>query len=68
MRDPKKGTRGLWREGSIVNVKEFVASVREGGFLNNAAPSVDATLTGILGRTAAYQQVPGDLGRDDAAQ
>ncbi|MCL4402064.1 MAG: Gfo/Idh/MocA family oxidoreductase [Acidobacteria bacterium] len=52
---PPKGYTGLWREGPIINVKEFAASIRTGKFLNNAAPSVDATLTGILGRTAAYQ-------------
>jgi myo-inositol 2-dehydrogenase / D-chiro-inositol 1-dehydrogenase len=53
---PAKGYTGLWREGPIVNVKEFAASVRAGGFLNNAAASVDATLTAILGRTAAYER------------
>jgi myo-inositol 2-dehydrogenase / D-chiro-inositol 1-dehydrogenase len=53
---PAKEYKGLWREGPIVNVKEFAASVRSGGFLNNAAASVDATLTGILGRAAAYSR------------
>jgi predicted dehydrogenase len=53
---PEKGDTGLWRQGPIINVKHFVESIRTGKLLNNAVPSVDATLTGILGRTAAYRQ------------
>jgi hypothetical protein len=53
---PAKEYKGLWKEGPIVNVREFAASMRSGGNLNNAVASVDATLTGILGRTAAYQR------------
>jgi hypothetical protein len=40
--------------GAITNVKNFVASIRDGKYLNNAAESVESNLTCILGRQAAY--------------
>jgi predicted dehydrogenase len=44
-----------FREGAITNVKDFVASIREGKPLNNLAYSLESTLTSILGRMAAYR-------------
>lgn len=52
---PPKGYTGLWREGPIMNVKSFIESIRTGKLLNNASASAEATLTCILGRTAAYE-------------
>lgn len=43
-----------FRSGAITNVKDFVAAIREGKVLNNAAVAVESNLTAILGRTAAY--------------
>lgn len=43
-----------FRQGAITNVKEFVASIRAGHHLNNAAVSAESNLTAILGRMAAY--------------
>jgi len=37
------------------NAKDFEKGIREGNFLNNAEESATSTLTGILGRTAAYE-------------
>jgi predicted dehydrogenase len=41
--------------GAIDNVKAFIDSIRTGKLLNNAADSVDSTLTCVLGRMAAYR-------------
>lgn len=41
--------------GCITNVKNFIASIRSGTTINNAAAAVESNLTAILGRTAAYQ-------------
>jgi hypothetical protein len=41
--------------GAIDNVKAFIDSIRTGKLLNNAADSVDSTLTSVLGRMAAYR-------------
>ncbi len=41
--------------GAIDNVKAFIDSIRTGKYLNNAADSVDSTLTSVLGRMAAYR-------------
>ncbi|HET8549036.1 MAG TPA: Gfo/Idh/MocA family oxidoreductase [Bryobacteraceae bacterium] len=43
-----------FRAGAIANVRAFVESIRAGKPLNNAAESVESTLTGVLGRMAAY--------------
>jgi predicted dehydrogenase len=40
--------------GAITNVKDFVAGIREGKYLNNWESSVESTLTCVLGRMAAY--------------
>jgi predicted dehydrogenase len=45
-----------FKGGAIQNVKDFIASVREGKPINNAAESVRSNLTCILGRMAAYRQ------------
>jgi myo-inositol 2-dehydrogenase/D-chiro-inositol 1-dehydrogenase len=42
-------------DGALANVKNFVESIREGKYLNNAADSVNSNLACILGRTAAYR-------------
>jgi myo-inositol 2-dehydrogenase / D-chiro-inositol 1-dehydrogenase len=44
------------RQGAIDNVKTFVANLRAGKLMNNAAESVRSNLTCILGRTAAYRE------------
>ena len=41
--------------GAIANVTRFVESIQTGKYLNNAAESVDSTLTCVLARTAAYR-------------
>ncbi len=40
--------------GAITNIKDFVAGIHSGQFLNNAESAVDSTLSCILGRMAAY--------------
>jgi len=45
-----------FKGGAVANVKAFVESVQTGKLLNNAATGSESTLTGILGRTAAYRQ------------
>lgn len=42
-------------EPVLRNAKEFEESIRSGKHLNNAEPSAHSTLTGILGRMAAYE-------------
>ena len=41
--------------GAITNIKDFVASIHSGNYLNNAESAVESTLSCILGRTAAYE-------------
>ncbi|MCL4402057.1 MAG: Gfo/Idh/MocA family oxidoreductase [Acidobacteria bacterium] len=43
-------------QGPVTNVKNFVESIRAGKLLNNIAPSVESTLTAILGRMACYRE------------
>lgn len=43
------------RGGTAENVRQFVAAIREGKPIHNFETSVESNLTGILGRTAAYQ-------------
>jgi len=45
-----------FNQGAITNVKNFVASIRAGKPLNNAAESIESNLTAILGRNAAYRE------------
>ena len=42
--------------GAQTNVKDFIASIRNGKPVNNAEQAVESNLTGILGRMAAYQE------------
>jgi len=42
--------------GAITNIKDFVASVHAGEFLNNVETAVESTLTCILGRMASHQR------------
>jgi predicted dehydrogenase len=53
---PWSGTEkdDTFRAGAVTNVKNFVDSIRTGKYLNNVEQSVESTLTGILGRMAAY--------------
>ncbi len=44
-----------YQEPVLRNAKDFETSIREKKPLNNAAESAQSTLTGILGRTAAYE-------------
>jgi myo-inositol 2-dehydrogenase/D-chiro-inositol 1-dehydrogenase len=48
-------TRGMYTTGAVANLKRFEESLRTGNYLNNAAECTDSTLTGILGRKAAYE-------------
>jgi len=48
-------TRGMYTTGAVANLKRFEESLRTGNLLNNAAECTDSTLTGILGRKAAYE-------------
>ena len=45
-----------FKAGAVANVKAFVASIQTGNLLNNASTGAESTLTGILGRMAAYRQ------------
>ena len=48
-------TRGMYTTGAVANLKRFEESLRAGNYLNNASECTDSTLTGILGRKAAYE-------------
>jgi hypothetical protein len=39
----------------VANLKLFEESLRTRKYLNNAAECTDSTLTGVLGRKAAYE-------------
>ncbi|MBI4606784.1 MAG: Gfo/Idh/MocA family oxidoreductase [Planctomycetes bacterium] len=43
-----------YQEPVLRNARDFEAGIRSGKLLNNAAESAESTLTGILGRIAAY--------------
>ncbi len=45
-----------FKGGCVTNIKDFVASIRGGKPINNAATAVESNLSGILGRMAAYQE------------
>jgi predicted dehydrogenase len=45
-----------FKGGCVENIKNFIASLRDGKPINNAATAVESNLTGILGRMAAYQE------------
>ncbi len=44
-----------YQEPVVQNAKDFEKGIRDGKPLNNAEQSATSTLTGILGRTAAYE-------------
>ena len=41
--------------GCVTNIQNFVQSIKTGTPVNNVGAAVESNLTGILGRTAAYQ-------------
>ncbi len=43
-----------YRNGTIANIRMFVANIMSGKVTNNGAISAESTLTAILGRSAAY--------------
>ena len=45
-----------FRDGAIVNIKNFIESIKTGKLLNNGEAGAESTLTGVLGRIAAYRQ------------
>jgi len=49
------GTKGMYTTGAAANLKAFEESLRTGRLLNNAVECTNSTLTGILGRKAAYE-------------
>jgi predicted dehydrogenase len=44
------------KSGTVTNIKSFFESVKAGSAINNAADSVQSTLTCIMGRMAAYSE------------
>jgi predicted dehydrogenase len=44
-----------FREGAVTNLKDWVESIRSGKYLNNGLTAAESTLTGVLGRMAAYR-------------
>lgn len=46
------------RLGVLENVKNFIASIKSGKYLNNADDAVDSTLTSLLGMMAAHSGRP----------
>jgi predicted dehydrogenase len=45
-----------FRDGAIANIKNFIESIKTGKLLNNGEAGAESTLTGVLGRIAAYRQ------------
>ncbi len=45
----------IYRTGAIANVRAFVDDLKSGEVFNNGEVSVESTLTGVLGRMAAYE-------------
>ena len=48
-------TRAIYQEGAVANIQAFHAAIAAGKPINNARESAHSTLTGVLGRMAAYQ-------------
>jgi predicted dehydrogenase len=48
-------TGPIYAEGAVNNIKTFAAALKSAKPINNAQESANSTLTGILGRTAAYE-------------
>ncbi len=56
--EPYKGgsTGDLYREGALVNIREFHQFITQGNYRNETvAPSVRSNLTAVLGREAGYR-------------
>lgn len=52
-------TKGLYTSGAVNNIKDFHASIMSGKYLyETVQPSAETTMTGILGRMAAYEKRP----------
>lgn len=49
-----KDTKAIYRDGAIANVKHFIDNLKSGKIFNNGEVSTESTLTGVLGRMAAY--------------
>ena len=45
-----------FRDGAVTNVKDFIESIKTGKFINNGETAAESTLTGVLGRMAAYRR------------
>ncbi len=45
----------IYRDGAIANVRAFVNNLKSGETFNNGKISTESTLTGVLGRMAAYE-------------
>lgn len=53
---PGGSTKGLYTSGAVNNIKDFHESIVGGKYLyDTVQPSAESTLTGILGRMAAYE-------------
>lgn len=48
-------TDDIYLQGAVSNIQRFCGAIAEGTPVNNAAESVESTLTCILGRTTAYE-------------
>ena len=48
-------TTAIYQEGAVANIQAFHAAIAAGKPINNAQESAHSTLTGVLGRMAAYQ-------------
>ncbi|MCC6698059.1 MAG: Gfo/Idh/MocA family oxidoreductase [Candidatus Hydrogenedentes bacterium] len=55
---PGGATSTIYQDGAINNIKDFCASIANGQVINNAQESANSTMTGILGRMAAYEGRP----------
>jgi predicted dehydrogenase len=51
-------TKTIYRSGALTNIKNFCEAIAAGKTLNNADESANSTLTSILGRIAALEQLP----------
>ena len=54
---PYKGgmTSQIYQAGAVANIKVFADAILSGKPINNAEESANSTLTGVLGRIAAYE-------------
>ena len=47
-------TNSIYKDGAVTNISNFCDSIATGKLLNNAEEAANSTLTGVLGRIAAY--------------